>query len=142
MRKLLAIISVLLLTAALAMARSSNTTNSQMSTAAPANAKQMTIQGCLSSSNGGYALTDSQGNLWTLEGSKDQLKGNVGHTVAITGQGGDAAFLIGNPEKYIDVDTTSVADFQVSGVKQISATCSQQNLRYARIKAGDMLAAG
>ncbi len=141
MRRLLPITSLLLLTVAFAMAKSSNTTNSQISQAST-NAKQMTIQGCLSSTNGGYALTDSLGNVWTLEGSSNQLKNDVGHTVAITGRGGDAAVLIGNSRKYIDVDMASISDFQVSSVKPVSAACSAQNKRYARIKAGDMIAAG
>ena len=139
MRSLLGIASVLLLTVAFAVAKSSNPTNSQT---ALTNAKQMTIEGCLSHSNGAYALTDSQGNVWTLEGSPDQLKNNLGHTVAITGRGGDAAFLIGNPARYVDVDMTLINDLQVSSVRQISAACSAQNQQYARMKAGDMLAGG
>jgi hypothetical protein len=49
--------------------------------------------------------------------------------------------MTGNSKKYIDVDMASVNDLQVSSVKQISATCSQQNRRYARSQAADMLAA-
>ncbi len=139
MRSLFSIASVLLLTVAFAMAESSNATNSQT---AVANARQMTIEGCLSHANGAYALTDSHGNVWTLEGSPNQLKNDLGHSVAITGRGGDAAFMIGNPTKYVDVYMALVNDFQVSNVRQISAACSTQNQQYARMKAGDMLAAG
>jgi hypothetical protein len=142
MRKLLTITSVLLLTIAFAMAKGSNTSNSQMSPEASPIARTMTIQGCLSSANSGYALTDSQGNVWTLEGSTGQLKNDVGHTVALTGRGGDAAFLTGNGEKYIDVDMASIADLHVASVKQISTGCSAQGTQYARHKAADMLAAG
>jgi hypothetical protein len=132
MNRLLLITSMLLLTIAFAMAKSSNTTNSQMSTAVAANAMQKTVQGCLSDANGDYTLTDSSGTIWQLEGSTDQLKNDVGHTVAITGRGNNAAVLTGNSKDYIDVDMASVNDFQVSTVKQISATCSQQNRRFAR----------
>ncbi len=138
MRRLLAITAVPLLTVAFAMAKSNNTTNSQMSPTAT----QTTIQGCLSSANGGYAVTDSQGNVWTLEGNTGQLKTDVGHTVALTGRGNNAAALTGNSQKYIDVDMASINDFQVSSVKQISAGCSARNQQYARVKAKDMLAAG
>jgi len=141
MRTLLGITSMLLLVFAFAMA-SSSPANSQMSTTFPFNAEQMTIRGCLTAANGGYTLTDAQGNLWTLEGNADQLKSNVGHTVAITGKGGDAAALLGNSNRYVDVDMTAITDFQVSGVQQISATCSAQTERDAQIKASDMRAAG
>ena len=55
---------------------------------------------------------------------------------------GDSHVMTGNSKDYIDVDMTLVNDLKVSSVKQISATCSQQNMRYARSQAADMLAAG
>lgn len=141
MNRLLPITSMLLLTVAFAMAKSSNMTNSQMSPAA-ANANQRSVQGCLSGTKGDYTLTDSLGNIWQLEGNTGQLKNDVGDTVALTGTGNNAAVLTGNSKDYIDVDMTSINDFLVSSAKQISEGCSQQNTRYARIKENDILAAG
>jgi hypothetical protein len=141
MSRILPLTSMLLLTVAFAMAKSSNTTNSQISKAVSANAKQETIQGCLAGADGNYTLTDSQGRIWQLEGSTDQLKGGVGHTVAITGRGNNGAVVTGNSKEYIDVDMASVNDFQVSSVRQISVGCSVQSRRYARRIASDMLAA-
>ena len=140
MKRLLAITAMLLLTVAFAMAKNGITTSPLISPAAPA-AKGRTVRGCLSGTNGNYTLTDSVGRIWQLEGSTDQLNGEVGHTVAITGRGGNAAVMTGNSKDYIDVDMASINDLKVSSVKQISVTCSQQNRRYARIQAADMLAA-
>ena len=141
MKRLLAITAMLLLTVAFTMAKSGTTTSSPISSVAPVKAEERAVQGCLSGGSGNYTLTDSLGNLWQLEGSTDQLKGDVGHTVAITGIGGNAAAMTGNSKDYIDVDMASVNDLQVSRVKPISVTCSQQNRRYARNQAADMLAA-
>lgn len=142
MSKLLPITSILLLTVAFALAKSSSTTSSQVSPAAQANAKERTVRGCLSGTNSNYTLTDSSGRVWQLEGSADQLKSEIGHTVAITGRGTNAAVMAGNSRDYIDVDMASINDLKVSSVKQISATCSQQNERYARSQAAAVLAAG
>ena len=141
MSRILTIASMLLLTFAFAMAKSSNTTSSQIP-GTQVSAKQMTIQGCLSGANGDFTLTDSSGRTWQLEGSKGRLRNNVGHAVAITGRGNNAAALTGNSSKYIDVDMASVNDLQVSSVKQVAAACSVQGERYARSEANDMLAAG
>ena len=137
-----AVVSVLLLTAVLAMAKSSRVNHSQIAKVASANAAQKSLNGCLSYADGTYSLTDSLGRTWQLEGNTEQLKNEVGHTVALTGTGTNAAVLTGNSREYIDVDMASVNDFQVSSVKQISATCSQRNERYAQQEANDMLAAG
>lgn len=100
MNRLLLIASMLLLTASFVMAKSSNTAGSQTSSTALTAAKQETIQGCLSSRNGGYTLTDTLGNVWQLEGNTNQLKNNdTGHTVAVTGKGNTAAAVTGNTKK-------------------------------------------
>jgi len=55
---------------------SSPSTNSGSST---------TVEGCLSSNNGNYTLTDSHGNNFQLTGDTSKLSEHVGHTVKITG---------------------------------------------------------
>jgi hypothetical protein len=133
MRRLLLIASMLLLTVAFVSAQSSDITNSQTSLPAPANAKQDAVQGCLFATGGIYNVPDSSGGLWQLLGSPNQLKNDVGHTVAMTGTGSNAAVLTGNPQEYIDVDMVSINDFQVSSIKQISGTCSEQSKRAEQI---------
>jgi hypothetical protein len=143
MRRLLPLSLLLLLAVAFAAAKTSNTTtNLQTPMATSASTQQGTLQGCLSSAGNEYTLTDSSGAIWQLEGNTDQLKPYVGHTVALTGSGNNAAALTGNANRYIDVDMTSVNDFQVSSAKQISPTCSPQNQRLAQHDINAMLAAG
>jgi hypothetical protein len=133
MRKLLPIASMLLLTVVFVSAQSSDITNSQTSMAAQASAKQNTVQGCLFATGGIYNVPDSSGGLWQLLGSPNQLKNDLGHTVAVTGTGSNAAVLTGNPNEYIDVDMVSINDLQVSSVKQISGTCPEQSKRAEQI---------
>jgi hypothetical protein len=44
-----------------------------------------TVEGCLSSNNGNYTLTDSHGNNIALTGDTSKLSEHVGHTIKITG---------------------------------------------------------
>lgn len=46
---------------------------------------QITLQGCLSESNGDYTLTDASGNVYRLVGTSSTVKEQVGHTVEVTG---------------------------------------------------------
>ena len=143
MRRLLPLSLLLLLAVAFAAAKTSNTTtNPQTPMATSASTQQGTLQGCLSSAGNEYTLTDSSGTTWQLEGNTDQLKPYVGHTVALTGNGNNAAVMTGNPNHYIDVDMTSINDFQVSRARQISPTCSPQNERLAQHEVNAMRGAG
>ncbi|MCU1310159.1 MAG: hypothetical protein JWO20_1284 [Candidatus Angelobacter sp.] len=62
----------------------------QTSQAAPSqkgkgNASQVSVQGCLSGSNGSYLLTDKTGNTYQLTGIAADLSSHVGQQVKITG---------------------------------------------------------
>ena len=46
---------------------------------------QTTVEGCLSGSDGNYALTDKSGNTYQLSGDNSMLRDHVGHDVQVTG---------------------------------------------------------
>jgi hypothetical protein len=48
--------------------------------------RTMTFEGCLSEANGKYHLTDKMGTSYELTGKTANLKGHVGHTIAVTGK--------------------------------------------------------
>ncbi|HVP63946.1 MAG TPA: hypothetical protein VMT82_03560 [candidate division Zixibacteria bacterium] len=80
MRKLLLLCSVLLLISVCAFAQYDSNANST------SKVETKTIQGCLSSSNGQYSLTDSSGNtIWLRGKNTAQLQSSVGHQVQVTG---------------------------------------------------------
>ena len=83
---------------------------------------ETTVQGCLSSSNGNYTLTDSSGNSFPLTGDTAKLSEHIGHEVKITGAtssastsptGGAASGKMGQTQPAI----------VVGSVKHISKTC-------------------
>jgi hypothetical protein len=93
MRRLLPLTSIWFLLLAFATAMNSNMANSQSIPTSSGNVKERIVRGCLSSVNGIYTLTDPSGRVWQLEGNTGQLTGEVGHTVAITGRGSNAAVM-------------------------------------------------
>src|SRR5919198_5546312 len=88
MRKVLNATAVLLLALGVTMAQQQQpaTTDTNTNTNTPANAgSQITVQGCLGGSPGNFTLLSSEGTTYQLQGSDDQLKDHIGHTVAVTG---------------------------------------------------------
>ncbi len=86
---------------------------------------QTTIKGCLSSSDGGYTLTDKSGTAYKLSGDTAQLSDHVGHEVQIKGTTTEASQSSGAPSP-----TTSAAaqpTLNVTGFKHISETCSSKS---------------
>jgi len=98
MRQVLLIVSVLLLGLSWVVAQDSSTpasaaSGSQSSSGASG---QMTVEGCLSGSNGNFTLTDKNGITYQLTGDKAKLSEHVGHEIKVTGMsgsGGRAALL-------------------------------------------------
>jgi hypothetical protein len=84
-----------------------------------------TVEGCLSSNNGNYTLTDSHGNNLQLTGDTSKLSEHVGHTVKITGtmtsasapSSGESGGAMGQP-------SAMQQGIEVGSIKHISKTCN------------------
>ncbi len=77
----------------------------------------MTVEGCLSGSNGSYTLTDKQGNTYQLTGDTAKLSDHVGHEVKVMGSesgAGAASSSMGGGAGHT---------LQVTSVKHISKSC-------------------
>jgi hypothetical protein len=92
---------------------SSPSTNSGSST---------TVEGCLSSNNGNYTLTDSHGNNFQLTGDTSKLSEHVGHTVKITGAMSSAS-APSTGETGGAMGSTTQQAIDVGSVKHVSKTC-------------------
>ena len=84
-----------------------------------------TVEGCLSSNNGSYTLTDSHGNNIALNGDTSMLSEHVGHTVKITGKTTSASTSSSGESSSgaMGQSTSSPQSIDVSSVKHISKTC-------------------
>ena len=134
MRKLLLLLSVLLLGLSWAIAQDSTTSSTQGSASSPqspdsagnsgrarTSAGETTIEGCLSGSNGNYTLTDKNGTSYQLTGDTAKLSEHVGHEVKVTGTSGSAGTgASGSTESSAGAAGQSL---QVTSVKHISKTC-------------------
>ena len=124
MRQVLMIVSVLLLGLSWAVAQDSSTPSSsgypaQQSTGQSRTGAggQMTVEGCLSGSNGNFTLTDKKGMEYQLTGDTATLSEHVGHEVKITGMSSSGA------SGTTASTSGSSQTLQVSSVKHISKTC-------------------
>lgn len=126
MRKLLLLVSVLLLGACWAAAQDSANANSSQSSPTSASSGQTgstsangatTVQGCLSGSSGSYTLTAKDGTSYQLTGDTAKLSEHVGHQVKITGTPSSAS-ATGTAGA-----NGSAQTLEVSSVKHISKTC-------------------
>jgi len=133
MRRLLLLLSVLLLGACWAVAQDSTSQTSSNSSESSASSGQnssatasgaTTVQGCLSGSSGNFTLTDKNGNTYQLTGDTAKLSEHVGHEIKVTGttsssasaaSGGSAAGTAGA--------AANSQTLEVSSVKHVSKTC-------------------
>lgn len=85
---------------------------------------QVTVEGCLSGSNGSFTLTDKNGTSYQLTGDTAKLSEHVGHEVEVTGTSGSAG-APGSTESSPSATGGAGAGqtLQVSSVKHISKTC-------------------
>jgi len=122
MRYLL-LLSVLLLGTCWAAAQ--NYPSQGGSTHATSSGSTTTVEGCLSSNNGSYTLTDSHGNNIALTGDTSMLSEHVGHTVKITGTTTTASTSSSGASSSGAMGQTnsSPQSIDVSSVKHISKTC-------------------
>ncbi|HEV2398307.1 MAG TPA: hypothetical protein VGS27_15300 [Candidatus Sulfotelmatobacter sp.] len=143
MRQILMVLSVVLLGLSWAVAQGSSTPSSpgygaQQGTQSGQDATmagsghqtrtnaggQMTVEGCLSGSNGNYTLSDKNGTTYQLTGDTAKLSEHVGHEVKITGTSGSAA---AGSSASTGAGSTGASGagqtLEVSSVKHISKTC-------------------
>ena len=102
MRQVLLCVSLLLLGLTWTVAQSSGSSDSSGAAGSAQSAASgqmgqsggsgdhMTVQGCLSGSNGNYTLTDKNGNSYQLTGDTAKLSEHVGHEVKVMGSSGAA----------------------------------------------------
>jgi hypothetical protein len=133
MRRLVLLLSVLLLGACWAVAQdttsqpnsnSSETSASSGQTSSATASGTITVEGCLSGSSGNYTLTDKNGNTYQLTGDTAKLSEHVGHEVKVTGTASAASAAGGGTA----TGTTGQASgnsqtLEVSSMKHISKTC-------------------
>jgi len=133
MRKLLLLLSVLLLGACWAVAQdstsqpSSTTSDTSASSASSGQTGSTTagsatsVQGCLSGSSGNYTLSDKNGNTYQLTGDTAKLSEHVGHEVKVTGTSSSASTTGGGTTA--GQTGANAQTLEVSSVKHISKTC-------------------
>jgi Protein of unknown function (DUF5818) len=76
----------------------------------------MTVEGCLSGSNGSFTLTDKNGMAYQLTGDTAKLSEHVGHEVKITGTSSASG-------SSASTSSASGQTLQVTSMKHISKTC-------------------
>lgn len=131
MRRLLLLLSVLLLGACWAVAQDSTSQTSSNSSETSASSGQTssatasgatTVQGCLSGSSGNFTLTDKNGNAYQLTGDTAKLSEHVGHEVKVTGTSSSASTASGTASATPGAAGNSQT-LEVSSIKHISKTC-------------------
>ena len=128
MRQIL-FLGVLLLGATWAMAQSnepqtspSHSTATTQSEASPTSSGgNVTVQGCLSGSDGNYMLTDKSGTTYQLSGDTAKLSEHVGHEIKVTGSKSASSM---SPSGGGTETGASKQTLQVSSFKHVAKTCS------------------
>jgi hypothetical protein len=90
---------------------------SEPAQSAGAAAGYMTVQGCLSGSDGNYTLTADNGTTYQLTGNTAELKDHVGHEVQITGKTSSSSAASSSTA------ATQQGVLKVKSMKHISKTC-------------------
>ncbi len=126
MRKITLFFSVLLLSAAWAIAQDASTPSASASAAsgqaAQSAAGQMMVEGCLGGSDGNYTLSDSNGTVYQLTGDTAKLSAHVGHEVKVTGTS-DSGTAGASAGAASGSGAASGHSIQVTSVKHISKSC-------------------
>jgi len=148
MRQLFLLLSVLLLGLSWAIAQDSTSQPTQGSTStgqssdSMSNSGQtsrtgaggnMTVEGCLSGSNGNFTLTDKNGMAYQLAGDTAKLTEHVGHEVKVTGTTGSAgAGASGSTETSPSGAGSAGAGqtLQVTSVKHVSKSCKSGGMSH------------
>ena|SRR5947209_5160533 len=96
---------------------------------------ETTVRGCLSSSGGGYTLTDASGTTYQLQGDTSKLSAHVNNEVEVKGTAsgaGAGAGATGSAGSSSSASTGTSASggaaagqtFNVTKVKKVSGSCS------------------
>jgi ABC-type phosphate transport system substrate-binding protein len=126
MRRLVLLLSVLLLGACWAVAQDSTSKPSSASsgqTRTASGSGTTTVQGCLSGSSGNFSLTDKNGNTYQLTGDTAKLSEHVGHEVKVTGTTSSASASEGGTATGTAGANGNSQTLEVSSMKHISKTC-------------------
>jgi hypothetical protein len=120
MKKIILLSCILLLSAVCTVAQ-----NQSESGTSATGTNKMTVEGCLSESNGNYMLATKSGTTYQLTGDTASLQAHVGHTIQVTGTStsGESP-MAGNHSMSKSADmqpTLSVASF-----KHVSGSCPTQ----------------
>lgn len=116
MRTIMLFSSLLLLTAAGAMAQVDNTSDNDNKTIST----EVTVEGCLAGAVGSYTLTDYAGASYQLSGSTEPLKAHDGETLRVTGVVTSIVHVPGA----INEGTQTQPSLSVISFKQVSAVCN------------------
>src|SRR5580692_2298667 len=121
MRQIFLLLSVLVLGLSWAVAQDS--TSGQTSRTGAGG--QMTVEGCLSGSNGNFTLTDKNGMSFKLTAATAKLTEHVGHEVKVTGTPGSAETgAAGSTEPSGAAGGAGAGQtLQVTSVKHVSKSC-------------------
>lgn len=131
MRKLLLLVSVLLLGACWAVAQDSSNSNSSPASPTAASSGQTgstasgatSVEGCLSGSSGNYTLAAKDGTTYQLTGDTAKLSEHVGHQVKVTGTSSAASANAGGTAAGTAGANSNSQTLEVSSVKHVSKTC-------------------
>lgn len=130
MRHLLLLLSVLLLSVSWVAAQTDQSDRSQTGSSSASREKsantgsQMTVQGCLSGSEGNYTLTDKSGNTYQLTGDTAKLSEHVGHEIKVSGTATTATTSSGGSSGAMGQSSgSSQKAIEVSSVKHMTKTC-------------------
>jgi hypothetical protein len=115
-------IALLLFSSAVLLAQ--NSANSPEDASGKGTGSAVSIQGCLSGSDGNYTLTDHQGTAYQLSGDTSKLSAHVGHEVKITGTTGSSSATADNG---MANSTPAAQTLQVDSMKHISKTCEKSS---------------
>jgi hypothetical protein len=83
----------------------------------------VTVEGCLSGSDGNYMLTDKNGTTYQLTGDTAKLSDHVGHEIKVTGSA-SASAMAPSGSGTDTSDAASKKTLQVSSFKHVAKTCS------------------
>jgi len=128
MRQIFLLLSILLLGLSWAVAQ--DTTSVQTSRTGAGG--QMTVEACLSGSNGNFTLTDKNGMSYQLTVDTAKLTEHVGHEIKVTGTSESAgAGASGSTEPSGTASSASGGHaLQVTSVKHISKSCKSGGMSH------------
>ena len=115
MYKTLVLLLVLLVSCAWVQAQAYPQAEPTQSTAKASG--HMTVEGCLSGSEGNYTLTADNGTTYQLTGNTAELKDHVGHEVQITGKTSSSSAASSS------TSAAQQATLEVKSMKHIAKTC-------------------